>query len=137
MLFAYGGFGLILLVVWVYCLLEAITSDAAAVRNLPKPLWVLVVLLLPDVGSILWLLAGRPRAGAATRPGGLPYKGNTGRPGVPWPSGPTAGFPEYERPGAPPPPAGPDDDPAFQERLRRRVEEQRRRARDEGDGAVG
>lgn len=133
-----GGLGLVVLVLWVYCLVDAITSDADAVRNLPKPLWVLLVLLLPTAGSLAWLLLGRPQS-PRMQPGGLPYKGNRGVPGRDrWPSR-TAGFPEYERPGYAPP-AGPDDDAVFQERLRKRVEEQRRRAqqeRAEDDPAAG
>jgi hypothetical protein len=111
MLFFYGGFGLLVLGLWIFCLLDVITTDEYACRNLPKGLWVLVVLLLPDIGSILWLIAGRPRITAP--PGGLPYKGNTGR------------FSEYDRPGrfvA----TNPDDDEAFLRRCRERAEEQRR-----------
>jgi hypothetical protein len=60
---------------WVYCLVGVIGTAADRVRNLPKPAWVLLVLLFPLVGSIAWLVAGRPadkarRATAApmTRP---------------------------------------------------------------------
>jgi hypothetical protein len=116
MLFFYGGFGLILLGLWIFCLLDVIVTDESECRNLPKGLWILVVLLLPDIGSILWLIAGRPRITA--RPGGLPYKGNTGH------------FPEYDRPGrfvA----TSPDDDEEFLRRCRERAEEQRRRYREQ------
>jgi hypothetical protein len=102
---------LVLVLLWLYCLFDAIDSDPARVRNLPKGAWVLIVLLFPDVGSVLWLVAGRPRGPARS----LPYKGNTGVP------------PEYDRPGRAVA-QSPDDDAAFLEQLKRRAEEQRRKA---------
>lgn len=109
MLFADGTVGLILLVLWVFCIFDCITSDEARVRSLPKLLWLLIVLVLPDIGSILWLIAGRPTGVARS----MPYKGNTGIPA------------EYDRPGRAV--AGnPDDDAAFLRQLRERTEQQRR-----------
>jgi hypothetical protein len=114
-LLATRGVPLLLLVfLYLYCLFDAISSDAARVRNLPKPAWIVIVLLFPDVGSIMWLVAGRPRGPARS----VPYKGNAGIP------------PEYDRPGRAT--AGsPDDDAVFLESLKRRAEEQRRRAAEE------
>ena len=104
-----GVLGLALLVLWLYCIFDAITTDAALVRNLPKGFWIVLVLFVPDVGSIMWLIAGRPRA--ETRPGGLPYKGNVGRPA----SAPPRHVPGSGRRG----PVAPDDDPEFLARLDR------------------
>jgi hypothetical protein len=116
MLYADGALGLVVLCVWVYALLDVLTSDEAAVRNLPKWGWFVVVLLFGEVfvGPLLWFIAGRP-VGAQSRPGGLPYKGNRGVP------------PEYDRPGRAVP-QSPDDDEAFLRGLRERAEEQRKRA---------
>ena len=36
-----------------------LTTPEAACRNLPKLAWIFIVLLLPLVGSIAWLVAGR------------------------------------------------------------------------------
>jgi len=80
----------------VYCLIDCIQSDEGSVRNLPKTLWVLLIIFLPIVGSVAWLVVGRP-LGAPTR-------------SVPWPSTRTAGFPEHERPRTA---MAPDDDPEF------------------------
>jgi hypothetical protein len=114
-LLATRGIPLLLLVLlWLYCLFDAISADPTRVRNLPKLAWVVIVLLLPDIGSLLWLVAGRPRGPART----LPYKGNTGIP------------PEYDRPGRAVA-TNPDDDAAFLETLKRRAEEQRRKAEEE------
>jgi hypothetical protein len=64
MLAARGGVGLILLGLWIYCIIDVITSDEGSIRHLPKLLWLLIVIFLPDIGSIVWLVAGRPeRAG--------------------------------------------------------------------------
>ena len=80
----------------VYCLIDCIQSDEGSVRNLPKTMWVLLIIFLPIVGSVAWLVVGRP-LGAPTR-------------SVPWPSTRTAGFPEHERPRSA---MAPDDDPEF------------------------
>ena len=55
-----GAFGLALLAVWLYCIVDVITTDDALVRNLPKMIWLVIVVFLPDIGSIVWLIAGRP-----------------------------------------------------------------------------
>lgn len=86
------------LVLLVYCLVDCIQTDPADVRTLPKPVWALLIIVLPLFGGVGWLLAGKPERGSVA----------AGR--VPWPSTKTSGYPEYERPA---PPKGPDDDPDF------------------------
>ncbi|MBA3618568.1 MAG: PLD nuclease N-terminal domain-containing protein [Actinomycetota bacterium] len=91
-------------VMTVYAAVDCLQSDAARVRLLPKYAWLAAILLVAVVGPIGWLLAGRPRPGAAPRP--------------------TRSVP----------PLAPDDDPGFQrwlaegeaarERMRRRMEEE-------------
>jgi hypothetical protein len=120
MLFFDGAFGLIMLGLWLFCLIDVITTPAEQCRNLPNVLWVIIVLLLAGLGSILWLVAGRdwgPRSDAAR-------------------ARPTPRAPRATRP------TNPDDDEEFLAGLRARAEEQRRRARearpDEQDpGPVG
>lgn len=66
-----GVVGLVFLFVWLYCLYDVLTTDDALIRNLPKIAWFVIVLLLADIGSILWLCLGRPRlarVGNARRP---------------------------------------------------------------------
>ena len=101
--------GLILLGLWVFCLIDVIVTDESQVRNLPKVLWVIIVLLLPDIGSIAWLVAGHPWQ---SRP----------RPAL---SRAAREFPEYDRPGRQ------EEDEAFLRQLRARAEEQRQRAREQ------
>lgn len=88
---------LIELALVVYCLIDCISTDSLLVRNLNKTVWVLLIIFVPIVGSIAWLVAGRPE------------RSQRASSSVPWPSTATAGFPEYERPR----PLGPDDDPRF------------------------
>jgi Phospholipase_D-nuclease N-terminal len=91
----------------IYCLIDAIQTPDAEVRNLPKVGWILLILIIPVIGSVAWLVAGRPRRGSARQ--------------VSWPSTQTAGFPEYERPRSV---LGPDDDPEFLREMKRGNDEQ-------------
>jgi hypothetical protein len=110
-LFADGALGIALTLFWVYTVLEVITTDESRMRNLPKLTWVLLVILLFDIGALAWWVAGRPQGAARS----LPYKGNTGIP------------PEYDRPGRAAA-QNPEDDEAFLAQLRARAEEQRKKA---------
>ena len=123
MLYSGGALFVVELCVVVYCTLNVITTPEAEVRNLPKLLWLLIVLFFPIVGGIAWLVAGRPQGPRRS----MPYKGNSGIP------------PEYDRPNRAVA-ASPDDDEAFLRGLRERAEQQRRRAaeqrRQQGDDPV-
>ena len=111
MLYLDGVAGLVVLALWLYCILDVITTDEAMVRNLPKMAWVFIVIFLLEIGAIAWLIAGRPQARQAS----MPYKGNTGVP------------PEYDRPGRASA-NNPDDDAAWLAQLKARAEEQRKKA---------
>ncbi|HEX5595878.1 MAG TPA: PLD nuclease N-terminal domain-containing protein [Micromonosporaceae bacterium] len=127
----YGLLVLVDLVLIVVALIDCLSAEEHAVRNLPKVAWVFIILLFSPVGPIAWFIAGRPQA--------HPVKsGGAWRPGT--------GFPEYERPRS----LAPDDDPAFlssiarsrrddeellskwEADLRRREEELRRREKESG-----
>lgn len=111
MLYGYGLFSVLTLCLMVYCALNVITTPDGDVRNLPKMIWLLLVLFFPLVGGVAWLVAGRPVSPSRS----LPYKGNAGIPA------------EYDRPGRAT--AGsPDDDAAFLRQLRERAEAQREAA---------
>ena len=83
-------------------------------RNLPKVVWVLIVVLLPTVGSIAWLVAGRPWDPQPNMA----------------PTGVGRQFPEYDRPGRHVAQSS-DDDEEFLRQVRARAEEQRQRAAEE------
>jgi hypothetical protein len=62
---------LIAIAVVLWALFDAIQTDSRDMRRLNKPLWVLIILLLP-FGAFLWFVFGRPRvasgaAGAGNR----------------------------------------------------------------------
>jgi Phospholipase_D-nuclease N-terminal len=109
MLFIDGG--LLLLALWLFCIIDVIVTDEWRVRNLPKGVWVLLVLVLPDIGSIAWLVAGRPWDARTKQP----------------PTRVGREFPEYDRPGRHIA-TNPDDDETFLREVRARAEEQRRKA---------
>jgi len=58
----------------LYALFEAVLTPAHRVRALPKWVWIAVVVLVPLVGPLLWLFAGRARTvrGVAARPAPRP-----------------------------------------------------------------
>jgi hypothetical protein len=99
---------------WIYCLFDVITAESTLVRNLPKGFWVILVILLFDIGGLAWIILGRPL--------------NTGF--VP-------GQPEYRPPrrslDAPPRrrAVGPEDSPEFEDRIRRARERELKEWEDE------
>jgi hypothetical protein len=106
-----GVVGLLLVGLWIFCIIDVITTDEALVRNLQKTLWLLIVILLADLGAVLWLIAGRPWPQTAGRAAS---------------TGPRSAYPEHDRPGRFAA-VSPDDDDAFLAEVRERAEQQRRR----------
>ena len=102
---------LVVLGLWIFCLIDVITTDESQMRNLPKLVWLLFVLFFPLVGSVAWLVAGRPDGSAGRR--------SAHEREVPH-------FPEYDRPGRAAA-VDPEKDEAFLRQIRERAEEQRRR----------
>ena len=111
MVYGSGVLALVELGLLIYCVLNIVTTPEAQVRNLPKLLWLVLVIVLPIVGGIAWLVGGRPQGPVTS----MPYKGNRGIP------------PEYDRPGRATA-FSPEDDEAFLRSLRERAEQQRKRA---------
>jgi hypothetical protein len=123
----YGGgiVALALLLLWVYCIFDVISTDEALTRNMPKMMWLIIVIFLPTVGSVAWLALGRPQNAGLT-PGDTRYY-----------QPPPRRLPQA-------PPKGPEDSPEFmtgldgrarelkkwEEDLKRREDELRRREED-------
>jgi hypothetical protein len=84
----------------IFCIIDCIQADDREVRNLPKIVWVLIILIAPVIGPTAWFVAGRPRRSRAV--GGAP------------------------RPPTPRRPTAPDDDPMFLAGLDRTNDERRR-----------
>ena len=75
----------------VYSLFDCIQAEESEIRNLPRFAWLLLIIIVPVIGPIAWLVAGRP-----LRP-------------APWR---TSALPRDRRPLAP------DDDPSFLESIK-------------------
>lgn len=55
------------LAIFVYGLVDVIRTDARLTRGISKPAWIVVMIVLPVIGAVLWLLIGRPRSGGRTQ----------------------------------------------------------------------
>lgn len=123
MILGEGVLGIALLFLWIFCIFDVISSEPELVRNLPKLVWLLIVIIVADVGSIAWLILGRPRGAALS-------------PGATWLRPPR----QQRAPG----PVGPEDSPhflksideqrrlkAWEDDLRRREEELKRKDDDD------
>jgi Phospholipase_D-nuclease N-terminal len=73
----------------VYAAVDCVQTDEGQIRNLPKLVWVFLILLFPIAGPATWFIAGRPVTSASRWPGRRPQG----------------------------PPRGPDDDPDFLRKL--------------------
>lgn len=90
----------------IFCLIEVIQTPADEIRGLAKGWWIVLIVVVPVVGGIAWLFAGRP----------LRQRDPNGwRPG--------SGFPEYQRSNRRAP-LGPDDDADFLREIRQVNNEQ-------------
>lgn len=54
--------GLVTFAFFVVTLVDVILRDSASVKHLPKMGWILVVVLLPFIGGVLWWAVGREYA---------------------------------------------------------------------------
>lgn len=82
----------------VFCVLDCLAADSSQVRILPKAFWLALIIFVPTMGSVGWLLLGRPE-----KSGLLPRDARARM-------NPPASRPKR--------PLGPDDDPRFQEMTR-------------------
>ncbi|WP_194396424.1 PLDc N-terminal domain-containing protein [Microbacterium atlanticum] len=47
---------------WVFTIVDCAVQPATRHRGVSKPVWILIVVLLPVLGGLLWLIVGRARA---------------------------------------------------------------------------
>lgn len=59
---------LLLIAFWVYSIVDCALQPPTRHRGVAKPVWILIVALLPVIGGILWFVVGRGRSRAG---GGL------------------------------------------------------------------
>ncbi|MFI9360634.1 PLD nuclease N-terminal domain-containing protein [Kitasatospora sp. NPDC053057] len=87
------------LALWVWAFIDCLVTPEGEVKHLPKPIWLIIVLLFPPLGPIAWLVAGKRRGFLPT---GAP-DGRSAADGQPGYGGGTRGGR----------PLAPDDDPEF------------------------
>jgi hypothetical protein len=114
-----GVFFFIAVVAWLYAIFDALTAPPERIRNLPKAIWLLIILLLLEIGAVAWFVFGRPRAGVKARTPRSPF-GWQGQ-------GDAAGR-------APRRSIAPDDDPEFLRRLNDNLHRDGDTGRDKRDG---
>ena len=52
---------LLLMAFWIYSIIDCAMVPPTRHRGVSKPVWLLIVILLPVVGGLLWLIVGRGR----------------------------------------------------------------------------
>ena len=57
----YGFLFLLELLLLVVALIDCLSTDQDDVRNLPKIVWVLLILLFSPISAIVWFVVGRPQ----------------------------------------------------------------------------
>lgn len=62
--------GLLAVAAAVYAAVDCALTEPERLRALPRPLWLVVILLLPVVGPLLWFVFGRGTAVVVGRPTG-------------------------------------------------------------------
>ena len=60
---------IVVFAIWLFAIFDVISTDEVLVRNLPKVMWLVFVIFVPLVGSVAWLILGRPLY-AGWQPGG-------------------------------------------------------------------
>jgi hypothetical protein len=61
------GLAVVLVIITVYALVDCSLLPRERVRGLPRWAWILVILLVPVIGPVLWLIVGRGRRSATAR----------------------------------------------------------------------
>jgi hypothetical protein len=92
------------IVLAIYAIVDCLQTPDAELRALPRFGWLVLILLFPIIGSVVWLLVGRAR-------------GDAEGPRLAWPTGASAGTTEAQRPARRM--VAPDDDPEFLSQLGR------------------
>ncbi len=55
-----GFLGVVAFGLWVFSIIDVVTTRRDAVRNLPKLVWLVVVVLFAAIGAVAWLVFGHP-----------------------------------------------------------------------------
>ncbi|MGV9193532.1 PLD nuclease N-terminal domain-containing protein [Microbacterium sp. MC2] len=80
---------LIVLAAMVFAIVDIILRDSGQVKHMPKPVWLILVIMLPMLGTILWFALGREYPVREARPAPPQF--------APWASAPPAPAPVAPR----------------------------------------
>lgn len=58
----------VVLVIFVYALVDVIRTDGRYTRGISKPAWIVVMIVLPLLGAVLWFIFGRPYGKPSSQP---------------------------------------------------------------------
>ncbi|MFE0602070.1 PLD nuclease N-terminal domain-containing protein [Streptomyces sp. NPDC058892] len=63
---------LLIIALTIYAFIDCLNTPEQEVKHLPKPMWVIIILLFSIVGPVVWLFAGKQRvaSGDVRRPRG-------------------------------------------------------------------
>lgn len=122
---------ILIIALMIGALIDVITRDDSQVKYLPKMVWIIIVILLPLIGSALWFALGREYAGGGMSMPRMPQRSSArttqpAPPAQPW--APPAGARTTEQQIA-------DLDREIEEWQLRQEIESRRRERGEPDTA--
>lgn len=67
-------FSLLVIALMIGALIDIITRDDSQVKYLPKMVWIILVVLLPLIGSILWFALGREYGEGGIAIGRMPQR---------------------------------------------------------------
>lgn len=112
--------GLITLAVLILALIDIIRAEEGTIHGMPKLAWIMLVVVIPIIGALLWIGFGRPTADDIADEPARP-RGPSVSPGE---------FPEYDHPHRARA-VDPEADREFLRQVRARAEEQRRKAREQ------
>lgn len=78
--------GIVVLIVWIFSIVSCALTPESQVRGIPKWGWLILIVLLPLLGSVLWLAVGRTsgsplprlRPAAPSAPAPRTYQAMTG-----------------------------------------------------------
>ena len=62
--------GIVVAIAWIYSIVTCVLTPDDEVRGIPKWGWLILIVLLPLLGSVLWIGVGRQRVARAPRPVG-------------------------------------------------------------------
>ena len=55
------------LALMIFALIDVITNENWQIQHLPKIIWILLIVILPLIGSVIWLIVGKDRGVAVDR----------------------------------------------------------------------